>query len=267
MSSPWTTSFLLALALVSLATVRAAEPQPLLTTTGKSLLTEDFSGTDIPKTFRTLESTASFSIVDGTLQAVSRAGQASSTHGVFMVKAHDLTMAFAVKFTDPGSLFIGVDGFKESFKGNTHLVRFSIWPDHIAWDQHLGGPESKHAVSAAVQAARAAKQPLPKGTPEQLADPNFFRIAEITSRPFKCSIGEWHDVLIEVSGNELVAQVDGEKLFATALEADSMKSRIGVGLTGRGTVLIDRVRLSENTRRADWEQVKAALAPTATSKK
>jgi hypothetical protein len=133
-------------------------------------------------------------------------------------------------------------------------VRFSVTPDHIAWDQHRGGPESKHAVSAAVQAARAAKQPLPKGTPEQLTDPNFFRIEPIATHPFNCTVGEWHDVLIEVSGNELVAQVDGEKLFATALEADSMKNRIGVGLTGRGTVLIDRVRISENTRRADWEQ-------------
>ena len=72
-------------------------------------------------------------------------------------------------------------------------------------------------------------------------------------------MGDWHDVLLEVSGNELVAQVNGEKLFATALEADSMKNRIGVGFTGRGTVLIDRVRISENTRRADWAEVKARL--------
>ena len=39
-----------------------------------------------------------------------------------------------------------------------------------------------------------------------------------------------------------------------------MKNRIGLGLTGHGTVLINRVRISENTRRADWEQVKAKLA-------
>ncbi|HSI62123.1 MAG TPA: hypothetical protein VLE43_03365, partial [Candidatus Saccharimonadia bacterium] len=155
-------------------------------------------------------------------------------------------------------------GFKESFKGNTHLVRFSLTPERIAWDQHRGGPESKHAVSEAVKAARAARQPLPKGTPEQLTDPNFFRIEELASRTIKCAVGEWHEVLLEVSGNELVAQVDGEKLFATALEADSMKNRIGVGLTGRGTVLIDRVRISENTRRPDWEKVKAESKGAAT---
>ena len=101
-------------------------------------------------------------MVEGALQAVSRAGQERSTHGVFMVKAHDLTIAFAVKFTAPGSLFIGVDGYKAEFNGNTHLVRFSLTPERIAWDQHRGGPESKHAVGEAMKAARAAKQPLPK---------------------------------------------------------------------------------------------------------
>jgi hypothetical protein len=251
MPSRWT-AILLLFALVSLSS--AADPQPLLTTTGKSIVAEDFSAPDIPKTFRTLESAASFSIVDGALQAVSRAGQASSTHGIFIAKAHDLTIAFAMKFTAPGVLYIGVDGYKESFKGNTHLVRFSLTPERMAWDQHRGGPDSKHAVGEAMKAARAAKQPLPQGTPEQLADPSFFRIEPLAARAIHCAVGEWHDVLIEVSGNELVAQVDGEKLFATALEADSMKSRIGVGLTERGTVLIDRVRISENTRRDDWKQ-------------
>ena len=62
---------------------------------------------ELPKTFRTLESAASFSIVEGALQAVSRAGQERSTHGVFMVKAHDLTMSFAVKFTALGGDVIG----------------------------------------------------------------------------------------------------------------------------------------------------------------
>jgi hypothetical protein len=40
-----------------------------------------------------------------------------------------------------------------------------------------------------------------------------------------------------------------------------MKNRIGLGLTGRGTVLIDDVTITENTRRPDWEQLKAKLAP------
>jgi hypothetical protein len=164
-----------------------------------------------------------------------------------------------VKFTASGALYIGVDGYKESFKGNTHLVRFSLTPERIAWDQHRGGPEQKHATSEANRAARAAKQSLPPPTAAELADPDHFHIEALTSKKITCAVGEWHEVLLEVSGNELVAQMDGETLFATALEADSMKNRIGVGLTEHGTVLIDRVRISENTRRADWAEVKAWL--------
>lgn len=246
--------------------LHGAEPQPLITTTGKLLLDEDFSEKEIPKIFRVLESAASFSMVDGALQAESRAGQKRSTHGVVMVRAHDLTVMFDVKFTKPGSLFIGVDGYKEEFKGFTHLVRFSLTPERIAWDQHRGGPESKHAISDANRAARAAKQTITRATPEQLADPDFFRIEDLTSKPIHCAVDEWHRVLIEVNGNELVAQVDGEKLFATAAEADSQKNRVGFGLTGHGIALIKNLRINENTRRADWQQAKVAAATDAAVK-
>jgi hypothetical protein len=247
--------------------LHGAELQPLLTTPGKVLVSEDFAGKDIPKTFRTLESAASFSMVDGALQAESRAGQERSTHGVVMVSAHDLTVSFAVKFTKPGSLYIGVDGYKEEFKGNTHLVRFGLTPDHIVWDQHRGGPESKHEVGEANKAARAAKQSIPQPTKEQLADPHFFRIEELTSKPVQCPTDEWHQVMLEVSGNELVAQIDDAKLFATATEADSQKNRIGFGLTGRGIALIKNLRITENTRRSDWQEVKTKFAAGAEPKK
>jgi hypothetical protein len=243
-----------------LAAARGAEPQPLLTRPGKALVSEDFPGATIPATFRTLRSPDAFRLVDGALELVSRPGQQSATHGAFLVRAHDLTVAFSVKFEKAGTLYIGVDGYKEEFQGNTHLLRFALTPERIAWDEHRGGPESKRAVGAAAKAARAARQPIPKPTAEQLADPTFFRIEELAAMPIQCAVGEWHQVLLEVSGNELVAQVDGQTLIATATAADATKNRIGVGLTGRSTALIDNVRVWENSRRADWEQVKAKLA-------
>jgi hypothetical protein len=250
-----------------LAAAHGAEPQPLMTRPGRALVSEDFAGAAVPATFRTLRTLDSFSVVDGALQLVTRPGQQSATHGAFMVQAHDLTVAFSVKFTKPGTLYVVVDGYKEEFKGNTHLVRFSLTPERIAWDQQRGGPESKRAVAEAAKAARAAKQPIPKATPEQLADPTFFRIEELAAKPVECAVGDWHHVLLEVNGNELVSQVDGQTLVATATAADTMKNRIGVGLTGRSTALIDNVRIWENTRREDWEQVKAGLAVSAESKK
>jgi hypothetical protein len=237
-----------------------------MTRPGRTLVSEDFAGAAVPATFRTLRTPDSFSVVDGALQLVSRPGQQSATHGAFLVQEHDLTVAFSVKFMKAGTLYIGVDGYKEEFKGNTHLVRFSLTPERIAWDQHRGGPESKRAVAEAAKAAREAKQPIPKATAEQLADPTFFRIEELAAKPIECAVGDWHHVLLEVNGNDLLAQVDGQALVATATVADTMKNRIGLGLTGRSTALIDNVRVWENRRRSDWEQVKAGLAVSSESK-
>jgi hypothetical protein len=254
-------SFAALLALISLvcSSTLAAELQPLMTTPGKVIVSEDFAGETIPKTFRPTGPREAFRIVDGGLEIGFVPDQEKSTHGVFATPVHNLSMAFSVKFEKPGSLFIGVDGYKESYKGNTHLTRFALTPERMVWDQKRGGPESKKAVGEAMKAARAAKQPLPKPTPEQLADPNYFRTEELAAKPIDCAVGKWHEVLLEVNGNELVAQVDGQTLVATATENDSMKNRIGIGMTGRATILIDNVRIWENTRRADWDAVKAKL--------
>jgi len=227
------------------------------------LVREEFSGNAVPATFHTLKTPDSFSVVEGALQFITQPGQQNATHGAFMVKSHNLTVAFSVKFVKPGTLYVGIDGYKEAFKGNTHLARFSLSPQRIAWDQHRGGPESKRAVGEAMKAARAAKQPLPKPSAEQLADPTFFRIEELATKPIECPVGEWHQVLLEVNGNDLVAQVDGQTLVATSTEADAIKNRIGIGMTGRGTLLIDNIHIWENIRRADWEGVKAKLSAEA----
>lgn len=237
-----------------------ADFEPLLTISRHGLLSEDFTGGEIPQRFRTLYTPDAFRVVDGALRVTAAPGQERATHGAFLVGGHDLTLAFSVKFFQAGTLFIGVDGYKEEFQGNTHLVRFSLTPERMAWDQKRGGPISKHAISEANRAARQAKLPIAQPTAEQLADPNFFRTEELAAREIQCPVGQWHDVLLEVSGNELVAQVDGQTLLATATVADAKKNRIGLGLTGRSTVLVDNFRVWENRRRTDWEQVKAALA-------
>jgi hypothetical protein len=172
-----------------------ADLQPLLTAPEKLRLSEDFSGETMPHMFRTLQSPDFFQLVDGAMQVTTKVGQERATHGVWMVGGHNLTMAFSLKFIKSGSLFIGIDGCKEEFQGNTHLVRFSLTPDRMAWDQKLGDPESKHAVSEANKAARVVKQPIPQPTSQQLADPNFFRTEELAAREIQCPIGQWHDVL------------------------------------------------------------------------
>jgi len=260
------TNIYLALFSILVGPTLAVDLQPLMTVPDKPLLSEDFSGETMPRTFRTLQSPDFFHIVDGAMQVTTKVGQERATHGAWMVGGHDLTVAFSVKFTKSGSLYIGIDGYKEEFQGNTHLVRFSLMPERMAWDQKLGGPESKHAVSDANKAARAAKQPIPQPTSQQLADPNFFRTEELAAQEIQCPVGQWHEVLLEVNGNELVAQVDGQSLVATASVAAASKNRIGIGLTGRGTALLDNFRIWANRRRPDWEQVKPTLGASPEAK-
>ncbi|HWB00670.1 MAG TPA: hypothetical protein VG713_19385 [Pirellulales bacterium] len=242
------------------------ELQPVMTTAGKLLVSEDFSTAGIPASFRSPRTPNAFAIAAGALQATSQAGQPSSTHGVFAIEAHDLTIAFKVKFLQPANLFVGVDGYSELFRGNTHLVRFSLTPESMGWDQKRGGPASKHAVGEAMKAARLAKQPLPAPTAEQLADPTFFRTEELAAVPIDCDVGSWHDVLLEINGNDLVAQVDGQTLLATSTVADAAKNRIGFGMVKRATLLIDDVRIWDNKRRADWDEVKSTLSDRQDSK-
>jgi len=247
------------LLLCSCSAASAAELSPLLTESGVVLLAEDFAAAAPPKTLRMPTSPQAFRVVDGALEMTSRAGQERSTHATFAVAERNLSVSLAVTFVEPGSLFISFDGYNEMYRGNAHLVRFALTPTEIVWDEKRGGPESKREVGAAMKAARAARKPLPQPTAEQLADPKFFHTATLATKPFKYELGRRYDVLLEVNGNDLVAQIDGQVVAAVATVADAEKSRLGLGLTGRSTALLDDIRITANTRRNDWEQVLTKL--------
>ncbi len=66
----------------------------------------------------------------------------------------------------------------------------------------------------------------------------------------KLDDGKWHQVLVEIRGNEAVAQVDDVVLRATGAVFDVKKSRL-VFLVGQsGTMLIDNVKVWENSSAA-----------------
>jgi hypothetical protein len=67
---------------------------------------------------------------------------------------------------------------------------------------------------------------------------------------------------VEVNGPEVVVQVDdGAPLVATSPVLDAGKSRVVFLVGGAATALIDRVKVWENSPRADWGERKAKLAP------
>lgn len=269
-ASSMKTRLLPLLPFIALTAAFAAEPQPLLTTPGKVLIDDDFSAPTLSKTWDARhrsgvdESSAhpqSFSIVDGALRCVAQGHTERTPSVLARLAGRDVTVHFAAKFTEAGVLTLVIDGENAAFGGKTHLFKLELRPDRLTIFQKRGTADSKHAQVAANRKARAAGEKIATATAEQLADTDHYRTEEIAARPMRFAVGEWHEVLLEVSGHEIVAQVDDQPpLFATATVADAEKHRMFFGISGRGTALIDNVRVTENIRRADWEQIKAKLS-------
>lgn len=231
-----------------------------MTVPGKVLVAEDFSGPSLPKAWNARLQAECFRIVDGALRCEARPGTERTPCVITRLSARDVTVGFTAKFTEAGVLVLVIDGENPSFGGKTHLIKLELRTDRVTLFQKRGSAESKRLQTAANRKARAADEKIPQVTPEQLADDDFYRTEAIASAPLRFGVGEWHNVLLEISGNEIVAQVDAQPpLFAMATVADAAKSRMFFGISGRGTALIDNVCASENSRRVDWPETKARI--------
>ena len=234
--------------------LRAAEPQPLMTTTGKTLVSEDFSAPGLPKTWDARSAPQCFSVVDGALRCDSGLAKEHTPFVVVRLPAHDVTVRFSAKFEKAGTIFLAVDGHSDAFGSNTHLIRLALTPTQATLDQKRGSPESKAAITVLNRKARADGEKIAQPTAGQLADASFYRTEELAVKPVNFGVGEWHDVLFEVSGNDLVLHFDDQPpIIAKATVADAAKSRLVFMVSGRGAALFKNVRASENTRRADWK--------------
>jgi hypothetical protein len=233
-----------------------------MTTTGKTLVSEDFSGAVIPSNWLPRGESNSFSIVDGALQGVCKPGGSHDPFVVVRLDAHDVTVRFSAKFVDPGVLLVMIDGHSDAFAGNTHLVRLTLKPKEVSLQQELGTPESKQAQKQQNAKVRGEGKKPAAPTTAQLADPKFYRTEQLGAQRTDLIAGQWHEVLLEINGGQLIAQIDNQVvLIADASVADAAKSRMALEV-GKGTVQIDNVLVSENIRRSDWEQVKRKIVPT-----
>lgn len=226
----------------------AAEPKPVLTKPGALLLQEDFSAPNFPEKWQPGGKPKAFSIVEGALQGVC---QPDDGHGPAIgvpLTGRDLTIAFRVKFAQPGYFLFLVDGDSQ-FGGAAHLLRVGLSAGQMNVAQDRGSLTSKAAQKQAKdEAAKAGSKPAPP-TKDQLADPQFYRTESLVRQNGKFANGQWHQVLVELSGNDVAVQVDDQPaLRATGTVLDAKKSRI-VFLVGQaGTVLIDDVKVWENAR-------------------
>jgi hypothetical protein len=194
---------------------------------------------------------------------------AEDSHGPSIgvpLAGRDLTIQIAMKYMKPGNFLFLLDG-ESQFGGAAHLLRVGLAPNLVVMQQDRGNPSSKLAQQREKEAAAKAGEKPPVATKEQLADPKFYRIERLGAQPRKVADARWHNVLVEVSGNQVVVQVDdGPPILATSTVLDMKKSRIVFLVGAAGTALIDNVKVWENSPRADWSEVKSKL-PATTEKK
>lgn len=206
------------------------------------LIHEDFSAAGLPKGWTTGGRANSWSVSDGVLQGVCAK---EDDHGpaVFApLSGRNLTASYKVKLDEKGNCLMLIDG-ESAFGGAAHLLRVSLYGNMITLAQDRGTPQSHiEQGKARAEAAKQGKK-VPPPTPEQLADPKFYRTERLAGAPLQTKPGEWIKIDVALKGNEVNVTVnDTQKLKATGTVFDVPKSRL-VFLVGQGKkVWIDDVR-------------------------
>lgn len=208
------------------------------------LIHEDFTQPTLPAGWSTGGRANSWTVADGALQGVCAK---EDDHGpaVFApFKAHSLHAAWRVKLDEKGNCLALIDG-ESAFGGAAHLLRVSVYGSTLTLAQDRGTPQSHLDQAADKAKAKKAGKPVPQPTPEQLADPKFYRTERLASAPLKAKPGEWLAFDVVLTGNDVVVTVNGDqKLTTKGTVFDVEKSRL-VFLVGQGKkVWIDDVHLA-----------------------
>jgi hypothetical protein len=211
------------------------------------LIDEGFDAKTIPDKWQPGGRKGSFTIVDGSLRAVA---QPDDSHGPSIgvpISGHDLTIEFDVRFAKANGYFLFLIDGASQYGGQAHLLRFAATPRLIQLMQDRGDLASKKAQKKERDANGGKRIPP---TPEQLADPKFYRIEQLARQNAKPSDGKWHHVRIELRGNNVTARLDdGPMLSGKGTVLDEPKSRI-VFLVGQsGDIRIDKVRVTNQKQR------------------
>jgi hypothetical protein len=233
-----------------LVPARAGDLHPRLTQPDKLLLDETFSGATatIPKPWEPGGRPGAFSIVDGALQGVCTADDHHGPSISVPLEGRNFTVAFRFKFAVPGYFLFLADG-ESQFGGTAHLLRLAVTPTQMTIQQDRGEPASHQAQAKERREADKEGRTIPPPTAEQLADPKFYRVEKLASQPTKAADGQWHQVLIEQNGNDVLVQMDDlPPLAATGTVVDAKKSRIVFLIGNTGTALVDDVKVWENSR-------------------
>jgi len=227
---------LLALMLTLTGWASAAEP----------ILTQDFSGPEIPADWKTQGPAGSFRIKDGALLGVCPPGDAHGPSISVPIQAHDLTLEFTLQSEKAGVFIFLIDGDGQ-FGNQAHLFRLSLHPGGSVLQQDRGTAQSK--AQQAEERKRATQEGRKPAVPtaEQLADPKFYRTETLARNPDQILDGAKHKVRIELTGNQAVAHIDDRALNATGTVLDVAKSKLVFLVGNTASVLIDDVKVWSKT--------------------
>ncbi len=214
---------------------------PCVSGEDRVLLDESFSREAVPKQWQPGGRKGSFSAVDGVLRCVAVPGDGHGPSIGVPIEGHDLALEFDFKFAKPGYLLCLIDGDSQ-FSGQAHLLRFAVTKTQVQLMQDRGDPVSKKAQKKERDRNGGKRVPA---TPEQLADPAFYRIERLAHQAAKPVDGEWHHVAIELRGNRVTAKFDDAKLSATGTVLDVKKSRLVFLVAQTADVRIDNVKLRD----------------------
>jgi len=210
---------LLLLAAAGAAQDEAKELTANLSVRGKLAFSEDFSAKELPKDWKAGK--GKWEVVDGALRGAELAADQHAAVIKHPLPGRHFILGFRFKF----------DGAKRaavSFDGKGHVCRVLLTPQGFTLQKD--------------------------GTKDGTEKPARLGTGTVDFKP-----GEWHSMLIEVQGKEMLAQVD-DKVFAFGEHAgiDQDKSTFGFPVTGEGFV-VDSIRVWEATPNPDWAANKQKL--------
>lgn len=195
---------------------------PVMTTRGKLVCTEDFAAENLPPEWKVAKGT--WTVVDGALRGVELP---ADNHAAVIRRPLDLQNAmvqFAFRFDGGKTVHLSLNDAKG------HVCRVTITPTGFELKKDKPSKNSTEAP------------------------------ASIAKRDLALEKGRWYTMLVEFSGDEMLAQIDdAHHAFGSQPGIGRAKNNLGFPVSG-DSVSVDRLRVWEATPNPDWASEKAKLA-------
>jgi hypothetical protein len=209
------------LPLIAAAADTASEPATLMTERGKLLFSDDLAG-PLGKEWKTAK--GKWEAADGAVRAAEIKDEMHGAVSRHVMPFHDVVVQYSFKLDGAKGTSLSINDARG------HCCRVSISPAgfQVQKDSHDHNMTDK----AAVLEKRAA--------------------------PVKP--GEWHTVVIEIRGKEILARLDGQAAaFGEHDTIDVDKANFGLTVSGE-SASFKNLRVWEAMPNKDWEATKARLA-------